>query len=79
MTMCKDLIFVCGGMDNGQNLLSEFMIFNPIVGQWTELRQVRKRQENSNKKRSLVKGLNRDKSPVVSNATSMIELQPLSP
>lgn len=50
MDFCKDLIFLSGGMDNGQNLLSEFMMFNPILGQWTELRQVRKKTEKKGRK-----------------------------
>ena len=40
-----DQIFVTGGMDNGHNLLSEFIILDPISGEWIELKQTRSRKK----------------------------------
>jgi len=34
MSLCEDLIYITGGMDNGQNQLTEFLIFNPSNGNW---------------------------------------------
>lgn len=34
MSYCDDQVFVTGGMDNGQNLLSEFLVLNPQNGAW---------------------------------------------
>ena len=41
MSYCDDQIFVTGGMDNGQNPLSEFLIFNISNNFWQEMRQKR--------------------------------------
>lgn len=38
MSYCDNQIFLTGGMDNGQNLLSEFRIMLPATGNWLELR-----------------------------------------
>ena len=35
-------------MDNGQNLISDFKIMNPNTGNWTDLRQARKKEEKKN-------------------------------
>jgi len=41
MALCDDQMFVSGGMDNGQNLLSEFFVNNLEDGIWQELHQKR--------------------------------------
>ena len=40
MSQTNGLIFVTGGMDNGQNILSEFLFMDPADKGWWELRQV---------------------------------------
>ena len=42
ISFCGDQIFVTGGMDNGLNLLSEFLIFRPGDGMWQEMRPKKK-------------------------------------
>ena len=34
MSFCTDHLFVSGGMDNGQNLLSEFLVYSPKTALW---------------------------------------------
>ena len=40
-----DQIFVTGGMDNGHKLLSEFIILDPLTGEWIELKQTRNKNK----------------------------------
>lgn len=43
MSYCDDQVFVCGGMDNGQNLLTEFRVMTLPSGNWLELRMKNKK------------------------------------
>ena len=40
MSQVNGLIFVTGGMDNGQNLMSEFLFLDPADKGWWDLRQI---------------------------------------
>ena len=41
-----DQIFVTGGVDNGHKLLSEFIILDPLTGEWIELKQTRNKNKS---------------------------------
>ena len=47
MSMCGNQIFITGGMDNGQNPLSEFLILNPKTGNWYDMKQTRKKEKKN--------------------------------
>ena len=43
ISYCQDQIFVTGGMDNGQNIISDLLMFDILTLDWTELKQMRKK------------------------------------
>ena len=43
ISILDEQVFITGGMDNGQNPLSEFLVLNTQNGTWTEMKQSRKR------------------------------------
>lgn len=45
MSLCDDLIFLTGGMDNGQNLINDFKVMALSSGDWSDLRVARKKEE----------------------------------
>ena len=46
ISICNEQIFVTGGMDNGQNLLSEFLVLKPEQALWEELKQKRNKKNS---------------------------------
>ena len=49
MSFCDDLIFVTGGMDNGQNLINDFKFMTLSNGDWIDLRVARKNKDEKKK------------------------------
>ena len=45
MSICDDIIYVTGGMDNSHNPLSEFLMFSPRNGIWLDMKQTRKKDK----------------------------------
>lgn len=38
ISYCADQVFVTGGMDNGQNVISDLLMFNLHSRDWTEFK-----------------------------------------
>ena len=43
ISYCADQVFVTGGMDNGQNAMSDLLMFNLKSRDWTEFKQMRRK------------------------------------
>ena len=46
ISYCGEQVFVTGGMDNGQNVISDLLMFDLHSRDWTEFKQMRKKSSD---------------------------------
>ena len=47
ISFCNDQVFVSGGMDNGQIVMNDLIMFDIKLQDWTEFKQLRKKDSDT--------------------------------